>query len=153
MTRTTSSESAHPTRMSLREQRNKLTLHGLDDKNFYYRWFTDRDDRLASCLRAGYVFVLKSELPGQFGGDLDVETSEGADSRISRAVGGGRKGWLMKIPLDIRAIYELEKEADILETERAMRSSKYKTQHPASPDADIVNVSVESVRGRPRKGQ
>ena len=150
MSRTTVAENARPTRISLREQRNKLTLYGLDDKNFYYRWFTDKDDRLAECLRAGYEFVLKSELPGQFGGDLDVETSKGADSRISRGVGGGKRGWLMKLPLDIRSIYEAEKEADILETERAMRSKKSNTQHPDSPDADLVNVKVESVRGRPR---
>ncbi len=150
MTRTTVSETARPTRMSVREQRDKLTVLGLDDKNFYYRWVIEKDDRLAIFLRAGYVFVQKSEVPTSFAGDWEVETSKGADTRLQRPMGGGKKGWLMKLPLELRKIYEAEKEADLLETESAMRKPKSQSQHHAAPDADIVNVSVQSVRGRPR---
>ena len=150
MARTTISETARPQRMSVREQRNKLTVLGLDDKNFYYRWVIDRDDRLAVFLRAGYVFVQKTEVPASFAGDWEVETSKGTDTRLQRAMGGGKLGWLMKLPLDIRSIYEAEKEADILETERAMRRPKNQSNHQAAQDAEIVNVDLQNVRGRPR---
>lgn len=145
---TQEADTTRPVRMSVREQRNKLTVHGLDDKNFYYRWVIDKDDRLAIFLRAGYTFVQKTEVPAQFIGDWEVETSKGTDSRLTRSMGGGKMGWLMKLPLDIRSIYEAEKEADILETERSMRRSKSQSAHQAAQDAEIVNVQISSTRGR-----
>jgi len=152
MARTKESPTTHPTRVSVRDQRNKITVQGLDDKNFYYRWVIDKDDRLSIFLRAGYVFVLKSEVPEQFVGDWEVETSKGTDTRLSRPMGGAKMGWLMKLPLEIRAIYEAEKEADILETERSMRKPRAQSPHQAAQEADTVDVRIQSVRGRPRSG-
>ena len=147
-TRTKLSETARPEYQSVREQRNKLTVMGLDTANFYYRWVIDRDDRLSVFLNAGYNFVLKTEVPSGFAGDKEVETSKGTDTRLTRAMGGAKMGYLMKLPLKLRSVYEAEKEADILETERAMRRPKTQSNHQAAQDADIVNVKLNSVRGR-----
>lgn len=148
MTRQARSEQSRPTRVSVAEQRNKLTVFGLDHDNFYYRWVNDVDDRLATFVRAGYIFVDKKEVGDV--GDPTVETSQGTDSRVSRGVGMGRKAWLMKLPRELWQADQDAKEADILETERAMRSSRSNNQHHAAQEADIVNVKISSVRGRER---
>jgi hypothetical protein len=148
MTRQARSEQSRPKRVSVAEQRNKLTVYGLDHDNFYYRWVNDIDDRLGTFIRAGYEFVKGSEV-GEVG-DPTVETSQGTDSRVSKGVGGGTKAFLMKIPREIFNEDQAAKEADILETERAMRRSKNESQHQHAQDADIVNVKISSVRGRER---
>jgi hypothetical protein len=148
MSRQSRESQARPNRVSVAEQRNKLTVYGLDRENFYYRFVTDKDDRIARFLRAGYEFVSKEEA-GEIG-DPTVETSQGTDSRASRGVGGGRVGYLMKLPMELWKQDQAAKEADILETERAMHRSKNESSHPYAQDADIINVQISSVHGRER---
>jgi hypothetical protein len=121
---------------------------GLDTENFFYRWFNDVDQRLVSAQRAGYEFVLQSEVPSV--GDYTVESSKGTDSRVVRGVGFGTKAYLMKLPLEFKKEYDAAKEAEISETERAMHRSKNQSQHGAAQGADIVNANIASVRGRER---
>jgi hypothetical protein len=58
----------------------------------------------------------------------------------------GTKAYLMKLPLEFKKEYDAAKEADILETERAMHRSKYQSQHAAAQNAEIVNVDIASSR-------
>lgn len=145
MTRESREEQKRPTRQSVSSQRDKLSVSGLDTSSFYYRWVNDLDERLQTFLAAGYEFVTKAEV--KKAGDTTVDTSLGTDSRIRKGVGQGVVAYLMKLPLAFRKEYEAEKEADILETERAMRQLKTKTGHLASQEADYGSFDI-SVKDR-----
>jgi hypothetical protein len=122
-------------------QRDKLNVLGLDTKNFYYRWVNDVEDRLLIFKNAGYVFVDKSEVKAS--GDPTIDTSKGTDSRLRKGVGGGIVAYLMKLPMEYRKEYDAEKDAEILETERAMTRIKSSTnQHSAAQDADYGSLTL-----------
>ena len=140
MTRETREEQARPQRISVNAQRDKLNVLGLDVANFYYRWVNDTDDRLLIFKNAGYVFVEKSEIKSS--GDPTIDTSKGTDSRVRKGVGGGRVAYLMKLPLELKRKDDADKEAEILETERAMRRLKTETGHHMSQDADYGKVDL-----------
>ena len=141
MSRQSREEQARPKRISVNQQRDKLSVIGLDTAHFYYRWFNDQDGRIEDALNAGYVFVEKSEV--QRSGDPTVDTSRGTDSRIRKGVGGGLVAYLMKLPLEFKKEYDAEKEAEILETERAMKRIKSKDGHPAAQEADYGSFKIE----------
>jgi len=140
MTRETREEQARPQRISVNAQRDKLNVLGLDTANFYYRWVNDIEDRLLMFKNAGYLFVEKSEIKSS--GDPTIDTSKGTDSRVRKGVGGGRVAYLMKLPLEYKKEYDADKEAEILETERAMRRLKNETGHHMSQDADYGKVDL-----------
>lgn len=141
MTRETRESQERPKRISVSQQRDKLNVLGLDTTNFYYRWVNDVDDRLLTFKQAGYEFVEKSEIKSS--GDPTVDTSKGTDSRIRKGVGGGLVAFLMKLPMAYRKEYDAEKEAEILETERAMTKLKSDTnRHTAAQDADYGSLSI-----------
>jgi hypothetical protein len=123
------------------DQREKLSVSGLDTANFHYRWFNDIDERLFHAKQAGYEFVQKSEIKSA--GDPTIDTSQGTDTRIRKGVGGGKVAYLMKLPMEFRKDDEAKKEAEILETERAMRKLKTQTGHSASQGADYGSFEVE----------
>ncbi len=129
-----------PARTSMSDQRGKLSVSGLDVGNFHYRWFYDVDDRLFNAKQAGYEFVQKSEIKSA--GDPTIDTSQGTDTRIRKGVGGGKVAYLMKLPIAFRKDDEAKKEAEILETERAMRRLKTQTGHAASQEADYGSFDV-----------
>lgn len=141
MTRESREQQRRPARISMQDQREKLSVTGLDTNNFYYRWMNDVDERIAHALQAGYVFVAKSEVKSA--GDPTVDTSQGTDTRIRKGVGGGKVAYLMKLPIEYRREDEAKKEAEILETERAMRQLKSQTGHSASQDADYGTFTLE----------
>jgi hypothetical protein len=141
MTRTAREDQSRPARVSVGAQRDKLNVLGLDTKNFYYRWVNDMDDRLQIFLNAGYEFVQKSEIKSS--GDPTVDISKGTDSRLRKGVGGGIVAFLMKLPLDIKKEYDAEKDADILETERAMtRVKSSANSHSAAQEADYGSLTL-----------
>jgi hypothetical protein len=141
MTRETREEQARPQRVSVAAQRDKLNVLGLDTKNFYYRWVNDVDDRLLIFRNAGYEFVNKSEVKAS--GDPTIDTSKGTDSRLRKGVGGGLVAYLMKLPLEIKKEYDAEKDADILETERAMtRIKSAANSHSAAQEADYGSLTL-----------
>lgn len=143
MSRIQRSDQTRPQRVPLAEQRNKLTVSGLDANNFYYRWVNDRDDRLQRFLNAGYVFVEKSEIEGV--GDPTVESSKGTDSRVVKSVGGPLKAYLMKIEKTLHADDQKMKQREIDETERAMRTLG--KRHSANQQADYGKIKIGSVIG------
>lgn len=141
MTRETREAQSRPTRVSVAAQRDKLNVLGLDTKNFYYRWVNDVEERVAEFLNAGYIFVEKSEIKQS--GDPTIDTSKGTDSRVRKGVGGGKVAYLMKLPMELRRQDEAAKEAEILETERAMMRIKSKdNQHSAAHDADYGSLTI-----------
>lgn len=139
MTRETRKEQERPQRVPVSEQRNTLSVNGLDP-NFYYRWVNDEDQRIAVFLQAGYEFVDKG---GKRAGDPTVETSSGTDSRFRRGVGGGVTAYLMRLPMDLWKEDQARKEADLSETERAMRRLQSQTGHRHSQEADYGDFKLE----------
>jgi hypothetical protein len=141
MTRETREAQGRPARVSVSQQRDKLNVIGLDKKNFHYRWVNDEGDRLMIFKNALYEFVDKSEIKSS--GDPTIDTSKGTDSRVRKGVGGGKVAYLMKLPMELRKIDEANKEAEILETERAMTRVKSETnQHSAAQDADYGSLTL-----------
>lgn len=141
MTRETRESQQRPARVSVSQQRDKLNVLGLDTKNFYYRWVNDTDDRLLTFQNAFYVFVDKSEIKSS--GDPTIDTSKGTDSRVRKGVGGGKVAYLMKLPIELRKADEANKEAEILETERAMTKVKSgQNQHSAAQEADYGSLTL-----------
>jgi hypothetical protein len=141
MTRETRDEQSRPKRISVSAQRDKLNVLGLDTKNFYYRWVNDTDDRILVFKNAGYEFVDKSEIKAS--GDPTIDTSKGTDSRLRKGVGGGLVAFLMKLPIEIKKEYDAEKDADILETERAMtRPNSSTNSHSAAQEADYGSLTL-----------
>ena len=90
-------ESQKPKRVPI-GRRNVLTVKGLQDTDeFHYHWFNDVGDRLYNAVEAGYMFVAKTGLAA---GDTNVESARGTESVMSKGVGGGKKAYLMKIPME-----------------------------------------------------
>lgn len=80
-------------------RRQVLNVRGLKDQNeFHYHWMNDVDDRLYNAIEAGYEFVNKQGLSV---GDATVESARGTDSLLSKGVGGGKKAYLMRIPIEL----------------------------------------------------
>jgi len=74
--------------------RNRLSVQGMKDE-FHYRIFNDTDDRIQNALAAGYEFVPADEV--RIGNSrVNLPTAEGSNAEVS--VGGGTKGYLMRIP-------------------------------------------------------
>lgn len=88
---------SRPKRPPAIASRNKLTVPGLDQKNFHYHWFNDVDDNIATRRSEGYEFVGKD---GQEVGDRDANYSQSASSLHVKSVGQGIKAYLMRIPMD-----------------------------------------------------
>ncbi len=104
--------------------RNRLTF-GAQDPNFVYRVINDQDDRLKRAQEAGYEFVVSDEQLG------DKRVAEGGkvDSRVSKPVGNGVRGFLMRIP---REYYDEDQQAKaqrIDDVEAAMKPNTSKGEY------------------------
>ena len=78
--------------------RNTLSLED-KDPNYVYRVFNDVDGRLARAEEAGYEVVRSAQELG----DTTADSATAVGSAVSRPVGGGITGVLMRIP---RGFYE-----------------------------------------------
>ena len=104
--------------------RNRLSF-GKQDPDFVYRVINDQDERLVQAQEAGYSFVTGDEKLG------DARAAEGGaiDSRISKPVGNGVRGFLMRIP---KAYYKEDEEmkmSRVDETEKAMKPNAKKGEY------------------------
>lgn len=99
--------------------RNRLTF-GAQDPNFVYRVVNDQDERLQQAQEAGYQFV-ESEVPL---GDKRVAEGGKVDSRVSKPVGNGVRGFLMRIPKEYYTEDQKVKMDAVDETEKAMKPEK-----------------------------
>lgn len=101
-------------------QRNRLTFTGAQDPNYVYRVINDQGDRLQQALDGGYEFVASDEKLG----DNRVAEGSALDSRVSKPVGNGVRGFLMRIPKDFYAEDQKTKQHSIDEVEKAMKPEK-----------------------------
>ena len=104
--------------------RNRLGFTNLDER-FNYRVINDQDDRLARAEEAGYEFVESDEQLG------DTRVAEGTipGSRVSKPVGNGVTGYLMRIPINFYKEDQAAKAANIQATEDAMQPDESKGQY------------------------
>ena len=105
-------------------QRNRLTF-GKQDPNFVYRVINDTDERLAEAQEAGYEFVVSDAPLG------DKRAAEGGkvDSRVSKPVGNGTRGFLMRIPKEFYAEDQAAKMGKVVETEKALKPDTRKGEY------------------------
>ena len=104
--------------------RNRLSF-GDQDPNFTYRVINDQDDRLLQAQEAGYEFVTGDQPLG------DKRAAEGGkiDSRISKPVGNGVRGFLMRIPKEYYEEDQNAKMAKVDETEKALKPDARKGEY------------------------
>lgn len=104
--------------------RNRLTF-GAQDPNFVYRVINDQDDRLQKAQEAGYEFVQSDQKLG------DERVAEGGklDSRVSKPVGNGVRGYLMRIPREYYTEDQQAKADRINATEEAMKPKQSKGEY------------------------
>ena len=100
-------------------QRNRLSF-GKQDPNFVYRVINDQDERLQQAQEAGYEFVV-SDTPL---GDKRVAEGGKVDSRVSKPVGNGVRGFLMRIPKDFYEEDQNDKMRKVEELEQALKPEK-----------------------------
>lgn len=104
--------------------RARLTFKDLDP-NFSYRIINDTDGRLELARDAGWEFVRSSENLGE----KRVSDSDNIDSRVSKHVGHGVRGYLMRIPIEDYREYQQEKRDKIDEIEKAITPDRNKGQY------------------------
>lgn len=95
------------------------------EPGFIYRVINDVDERLVQAQEAGYEFVKGDGTLG------DPRAGEGGrvDSRISKPVGNGVRGFLMRIPDEYYKSDQDEKEKRVAASEAAMKPDKSKNQY------------------------
>jgi hypothetical protein len=104
--------------------RNRLTFDAMEE-GYVYRVINDKDDRLQRALDGGYEFVESTEKLG------DERAAEGTaiDSRVSKPVGNGITGFLMRIPDGFYKEDQAAKETDLRKTEAAMKPKTDQDQY------------------------
>lgn len=113
-----------PKRRSFAQQRNSLTFEERDE-NYVYRVFNDVDDRLEKAEIAGYEYVRSEEQLG----DPAVDSAVSLGSVVTKPVGGGKTGVLMRIKREYDEEYKQEKRRKIQETELALSSKAHEEGH------------------------
>lgn len=101
-------------------QRARLTFRGDMEEGYNYRVINDKDDRLTMALEGGYEFVESKEKLG----DNSAAEATAIGKRVSKPVGGGTQGFLMRIPNEFFLADKAAKEASIKETEANMHPNK-----------------------------
>jgi hypothetical protein len=104
--------------------RNRLTFSNLDPE-FQYRVINDVDDRLMRAQEAGYEFV---ESPEQLG-DKKVAEASKIGTSVSKPVGNGTIGYLMRIPKKWYEEDQAAKQKQIDQTEAALKPETQKDQY------------------------
>lgn len=97
-------------------KRDRISFKGMDP-NYQYRVVNDVDNRLQTFLEGGYEFVEGTQPIG----DTVVGDASPLDSRISKPVGGGITGYLMRIKKEWYDQDQAAKAAKVKETEQAIK--------------------------------
>ena len=111
--------------------RNRLTFKRLDP-NYVYRVINDTDDRLARAQEAGYEFVQSKESLG----DTKAAEATKVGSNVSKPVGAGTTGFLMRIPKEYHAEDQQTKQDSIAESEKAMKPDTNQDQYGSGLTTD-----------------
>jgi len=111
--------------------RNRLTFSATP-KGFVDRVINDTDGRLDAALDAGYEFVES----GTKLGDDRVAEGTTLGSRVSKPVGNGTTGYLMRIRQDWYDETQADKAKAVDKTEEAMQPDKSKGQYGSGLTTD-----------------
>lgn len=121
-----------PERLTPNSERNRLTVTGLDTKNFYHRWVNE--ENVERFLDKGYTFVPKR---GKKLGDvIDANTTDSKSSNMIRTR-LGQNQFLMKLPLEL---YHLDRE----EIEKMAHEQITNALRDARSKADYGKVTLET---------
>ena len=101
--------------------RNRISF-SKQEKGYVYRLINDQDDRIKQAQEAGYEFVQGDDRVG----DPTASEASQMDSRVSKPVGGGTTGYLMRIKEEFYAEDQQAKEEEIRKSEEAMDPDKQK---------------------------
>lgn len=105
-------------------QRNRLTFKSMDP-NFEYRVINDIDGRLQAAQEAGYEFVTSDETLG----DTRAAEATKMGAKVSKPVGGGTTGYLMRIPKEFYDADQQAKADRLKAQEQAMKPDKAKGEY------------------------
>jgi len=97
--------------------RNILTVKG-QDPNYHYRIVNDTGDRIQNFIEAGYEIVKADEVTV---GDKRVNKATAAGSNAEVSVGGGEKGFVMRIKKEWYEEDHKAKQAEVDATESSIR--------------------------------
>jgi hypothetical protein len=118
-------ESNRPKRVPISGSREVLTVRGAEEleKEFHLCWVNDY--LVEKFKLAGYEFIYWNELTEENTqvGDVRINADSPMESRVSKSVGNGVTGFLMKLPLEYWEEDQAEKAKRSKETEQAMRKS------------------------------
>ena len=117
-------EAKRPSRIHISGGRDVLTVRGAEEleKEFHLCWV---NDYLVDKYRlGGYEFVYWTDLTedNEQVGDSRVNTDSPMESRVSKNVGNGVTGFLMKIPLEYYQEDKVSKDRRTDELENAMKT-------------------------------
>jgi hypothetical protein len=105
------------TRIPVASNRAPLNSRGLDKENFSYRWVSDRDERIAMFLEAGYEFTKPTSQ--KIVGDPQVDSTSIVD-RVKKSKGGTTQ-YLMQLPIKLYDEDQKAKQREVDEIEQSMR--------------------------------
>ena len=120
-----------PNRISFAQQRNTLTYEN-KDKDYVYRVFNDVDGRLQNAETAGFEYVHDKEQLG----DPVADGSTHIGSVVTKPVGGGKNGVLMRIKREWYEEDQAEKQRNIDETEATLKAK-------ANEDGHYGNINIK----------
>lgn len=114
-------------------QRNRISFSGLDP-NYMYRVFNDVDEgeRIAAAQAAGYEFVQSDQQLG----DVRAADAGKLGKNVSKHVGHGIRGFLMRIPKELYDEDQKAKQQAVNATEQAMQPDKTKGQYGTGLTSD-----------------
>jgi hypothetical protein len=103
---------------------NRLTFKGLNPA-YNYRVINDKDGRLQRAIDGGYEFVESTEELG----DVRVADATKIGSKVSKPVGHGITGYLMRIKREWYDEDQSKKQERVDEIERSMKPAKAKEEY------------------------
>jgi hypothetical protein len=125
------------TRIPVSSNRAPLSYRGLDTKNFSYRWVSDRDERIAMFLEAGYEFTKPTSQ--KIVGDPTVDSTTIPD-RVKKSKGGTTQ-FLMQLPIALYDEDQKAKQREVDEIENSMRRPG--TGKAVGPEIDFGSIALE----------
>ena len=116
-------EAKRPTRVPISGSRDVLSVQGAEDleKEFHLCWVNDY--LVEKYKLGGYEFVYWHELDTdkEQVGDSRVNADSSMESRVSKSVGNGVTGFLMKIPMEFYKEDRAAKEAKAKDLENQLK--------------------------------
>ena len=109
-----------PKRRPMHDGHRNTLSYSNQDPNFVYRVFNDADGRITRAEEAGYEVVRSSQELG----DATVETPSALGSAVSRPVGGGMNGVLMRIPREYYEEDQVRKQERVDASEAGLNQKK-----------------------------